>query len=222
MSNIIPLRGDEYYRIKSEEFFECAMNAIAKEEYEEALQYFENSFQFNPHNQESLMYTGLLYYILSDYKKAISIFQQLYEKDPMNYEYAYRYARGLYEQEELEECITIFKNIPSKNEYYFNSQFYIAKSLHKLKKHTDSVHLLIKLLSEKQSECDIRFELATIYVECFKYKAAILELENCIKINEDYALAYYLLNDLYLELEEKEKAAEIQEKIKDKFKNEVE
>ncbi|PGK51618.1 hypothetical protein CN918_27890 [Priestia megaterium] len=208
MGKIISLYGDDYYQKRADEFFTYAMEAIAKENYEQAIDYFEQCYAFNSTNDEAYFYVGLVAYILNQFERAITIFKDLHEKYPQNNEYAYRYARGLYERQEFSQSLSLFEKIQKDSEHYIQSQFYIAKILHTEKKDAESINTLISLMSHSSS-ADIRFELASIYVEHNKLPAAINELKQCIEQEPTFAIAYYMLHDIYLDMRNEEQAISI-------------
>jgi len=205
MGKIISLYGDDYYQKRADEFFTRAMEAVSRENYEQAINYFEQCYTFNPNNDEVYFYIGLLSYLLNQFERAITIFKTLHEKHPHNNEYTYRYARGLYERKDFSKSLTLFRKIQKDSEHYIQSQIYIAKILHTEKKDAESVNTLISLMSHTSS-VDIRFELATIYVEHNKLPAAINELNQCIEHEPTFAIAYYMLHDIYLDMRNEEKA----------------
>ena len=175
---------------------------------DDGIKYYEMALLVTPEDTDTLMKLGNLYYDRKEYDKAITYFEKVPKINAYDYKARLRIADILIAKNDMnaakEKYIEILTTNPL-NVTALNNLGYVHIML---KEYPMAIDVL-KRSAEIKENIDTHYNLGFAYMENNDNYAARLEMEKVIKVNPDYAEAYYNLATIYARKQDKEKTLQM-------------
>jgi tetratricopeptide (TPR) repeat protein len=170
----------------------------SKNEYMESLKY-------DPTNPSTYYQIGQIYLIMADLDTAKNAGQQQgANKVPQLSDKAKEYIASA--QQNFEKAVQVKNN-------YIPAQFMVAVCLDRLGKIDEAIAKLEESKKMNPQDVGIIFQLGVFYYKAEKYDQARIELEQAVKLAENYSNARYFLGLIYDKQNDKQKALEQFKKV---------
>ncbi|MGB0884856.1 MAG: tetratricopeptide repeat protein [Chitinophagales bacterium] len=203
----------EQDKIKAERIFFSGQKEKVKENYFEALKYFEQAVKIYPQIDAAWFEIAQINLMQKDYKSSLANIEKALKVSPTNKWYREYYAQLLSANTEFEKATTVFnalrKDYPNKLDYYYDEAFFLLK----LNKDKEAIKVYNELEEKIGIQKEISLQKYKIYLKQSNVEDAEKEL---IKLSDAYPDNLEYLNKLaqfQLLNNEKEKAEKTLQKI---------
>lgn len=198
---------------RSQSYLIDAMTEKMRGNYQQAINLFELSLQHNPQNTASLYNLSGLYDMSGRTIPALEMSKKAVQLDPNNQWYlvqlAYLYNRNLLYKESIQTFEKLIKKFPKDVDNYYP----YAEVLLKNGEYDKAIVTLNELEKMLGYDEQLVFNKYRIFAQQKKYPEALIEIEKLIKQNPMEITNYGIAAEIYLEMNDKEKAMEYYQKI---------
>ncbi len=198
---------------RSQSYLIDGMTEKMRGNYQQAINFFEISLQHNPQNAAALYNLSGLYDMAGRSIPALEMSKKSVQIDPENQWYlvqlAYLYNRNLLYKESIQTFEKLIKKFPKDIDNYYPYAEVLLKN-GEYEKAITTLNQLEKMLGFDEQ---LIFNKYRIFAQTKKYPEALLEIEKLIKQNPMEITNYGIAAEIYLQMNEKEKAMEYYQKI---------
>jgi len=165
-------------------------DALAKQEYKEALRYYTEALKIDSCYTDALNNVGIVQYENGSYGEAVLNYDAALQCDPEFWEgYANR-ANAYYELNELYRALDdleyLERKIPDSSSVYFGLG--LVKT--KMRKYDEALEAFDKALLLDSANAEILVNRGTVYYYKEQFEEALIDLDSAIMVDPDEANAY--------------------------------
>jgi tetratricopeptide (TPR) repeat protein len=198
---------------RSQSYLIDGMTEKMRGNYQQAINFFEISLQHNPQNAAALYNLSGLYDMAGRSIPALEMSKKAVQIDSENPWYlvqlAYLYHRNLLYKESIQTFEKLIKKFPKDIDNYYP----YAEVLLKNNEYDKAIQTLNELEKMLGFDEQLIFNKYRIFAQTKKYPEALLEIEKLIKQNPMEITNYGIAAEIYLQMNQKEKAMEYYQKI---------
>ena len=197
-------------------WFERGLDAISKNQYEKALNFFDEALRIEGNYASALLHKGHIYYFRGEYKQAIKYYNKIIE---LNLDLATLMLelwvnKGVCHRQigEKEQALNCYGRALEINPQDFDTIFNLGNvlsDLDRLDEALESYNLAIKLASEEKFEpSKMMCNKGLVLIQMKRYNEALYIIDKAIEIDPIYPLSWYAKGLTYKGLNEPKKALE--------------
>jgi tetratricopeptide (TPR) repeat protein len=190
------------------DLYQQGMMLLAKNDADQAYQYFTRSLQIAPDFAEAHAGLGWYYLTRGDLKKSESEYQKTLQLKP-DYPIAYSDLGDVYMKEskfkDAEKMYRRALKLKVDDPRLYNNLGILYVQLGDLNK---AALFYLKAISVKKNFVESYYGLAFIYVQQGKYQEALSQIDRLLEINPNFALGYYLRGSAFEKIGRNQEAAD--------------
>lgn len=176
---------------RRDDFFKMGIEEFRKEDYEEALEFFEKAYKENPKDSAITLYLGLTHREIQNYPEAVRFFKETLTLSPEAGDVRFLLADVLYGIGSYEEALGYIETAIKEGVRPARSNYLKGLILARLKKGRDAVEAFKKAKELDPSltqQAD--FQIATVYLQEREFKKAKEVFKGLITVDptSDWAL----------------------------------
>lgn len=202
--------GDEF-----EKNFHLGMTHFSNNDYKKASQYLEKALLLKPDNADVLMNLTALKFMTGNGEAAIKYLKRILEVNPNDFNANMALGSYLFQNHQNQEALPYFEKCFKIDPMAETSYFLLADVYTSLGETTKALEYLKNGLNVKPNSANIYMHLAALYKNALKDpRGALPYAKKSIELKESPE-AYYLLGEIYLELNQSEDATAALQKSKE-------
>jgi tetratricopeptide (TPR) repeat protein len=190
----------EEWTSSSEGLYYMGLIFSLKENYRNAIQYFEKAVKKNPQYYKALFELGLAYGELGRWNEAIEAYKQIIRINPDYTDAQYNVGLIYYNLGRYNEAIEAYKQAIKIKPDYTNAYYNLGLLYDELGRYDEAIESFKQGIRISPDYADAHYNLGVSYENLGRYNEAIETYKEAIRINPDYVTAHYNLGWIYGEL----------------------
>ncbi len=170
---------------------------IKDDQPEEALPVWEKVLELDPGNEEAQKIIGQIYELLGMTDDAIDSWKETVKTDPGNTQILFRLSEKLFKLQEFEESIKYFNMLVEQKPDDVYSLELLGNAYQNIEKYRDAISTYEKVLALAPDNKKVICEMATCYKELGQYQKARSVVNQALRVDAEYGLAYIVRGEIY-------------------------
>lgn len=161
------------------------------EQYEEAIEYFNNALAIDSNNKHSWFYLGICFFKIDKFEESIQSYQKVLEIDPNDNQVWFYKGISFYRLEKYKNSIECYNKALKDKPEDSQTWFYKGVSNHLLKEYKMALNCFDKVIEYDPEFLDAWNKKAVVYYDLDEFEKAINCCEKVIKIKPRNKQALY-------------------------------
>ena len=210
IQDYISNRVDPKYKIA---WYNKGTSSYMLEQYEEAIDHFDNALAIDPNDKHSWFYRGICFFKIDKFEDSIQSYQRVLEIDPNDKQVWFYRGISFYRLKQYQDSIECYKNALEDKPEDSQIWFYKGVSYHLLKKYIMALKCFDKVIEYDPEFIDAWNKKAVVYYDLDEFQEAIECCEKVIKVEPNNKQALYNIGISLLNLEKYNQANQLFEKL---------